>query len=745
MTQSRPYFTYDIHPGRYTCISTFRRTPLSGEEYLDVIPGDILVVECRPQNATAPTSFLYGLNETTKHKGYFPAYCVDIREFGSLQLRSKSTDRIAYIHFLPNSQSIKATNVDPQSLSQPVIPPRCKRLLNLSSPSSLLSIPYNSYSHSCTNLSVSSQDILPHEIQKCNVSVPTLSYRCHQFVNVSVSYPLICNLCNDYIVTPRCNANRCFTCKSIFHLVCAEYSKRFEVFTCQPPRNDNSTIKSEKLTCSSTCNAFSLLSSSISTTEQPLVSWNCTQVAHWLAVVGLCRFVRLFIKLNLDGNFLSEVTYDSPHLCRVADPFARETLERAILKLDSNSKVPIFLTTCTEQIEKLATESFITASNNPCIQPVDMAMVYQQSALTYTLQELHNTFAHCLPLPDIEQSSTHPLDIVRFAQLMKAFLRDLPVNVIPEEYYLDFCSLANIRNIDEKEKAVHAFLESLPELHRLCLIHIFNHLGFVLNHQNKLKSYLSDSSSVNLNRSNSFSESSINVLNKATPWLMIFRQILVRPPWHLITDIAMGMDTHMRALEALFSTFVDFVSEESEYTSQTKNSEAQSHVLDSNLQRNYISFSQFEHISRYQGEKHTSSESISPYPTNVVAPTINTPPSPTSITANKKDLQNQEWYWGDITQEEVRELMTDLQDGYFLVRDASGSSSAAFTLVVRLATSVQHCLIHCVNGKYGFVENSCTYESLEDLICYYHVENLKRYNNLLNITLKYPIKLQLDE
>lgn len=50
MTQSRPYFNYDIHPGRYTCISTFRRTPLSAEEYLDVIAGDILVVECRPQN-----------------------------------------------------------------------------------------------------------------------------------------------------------------------------------------------------------------------------------------------------------------------------------------------------------------------------------------------------------------------------------------------------------------------------------------------------------------------------------------------------------------------------------------------------------------------------------------------------------------------------------------------------------------------------------------------------------------------
>lgn len=76
-----------------------------------------------------------------------------------------------------------------------------------------------------------------------------------------------------------------------------------------------------------------------------------------------------------------------------------------------------------------------------------------------------------------------------------------------------------------------------------------------------------------------------------------------------------------------------------------------------------------------------------------IVPTINTLPSPSSTVANKKDLENQEWYWGDITQEEVREIMAGLQDGYYLVRDASERSAAAFTLVVRyfLFFSVYRC------------------------------------------------------
>ncbi|VDQ02774.1 unnamed protein product, partial [Trichobilharzia regenti] len=101
------------------------------------------------------------------------------------------------------------------------------------------------------------------------------------------------------------------------------------------------------------------------------------------------------------------------------------------------------------------------------------------------------------------------------------------------------------------------------------------------------------------------------------------------------------------------------------------------------------------------------------------------------------------WFLTDVTRQRVEELLTDRPPGTFVVRPSTAGNKLA--LGVRLESSVQHCLIHCINGKYGFVEKSCTFDSLEDLVCYHHVHDLKRYNKVLNTTLKYPIKLHLNE
>ncbi|TNN16907.1 Phosphatidylinositol 3-kinase regulatory subunit gamma [Schistosoma japonicum] len=140
-----------------------------------------------------------------------------------------------------------------------------------------------------------------------------------------------------------------------------------------------------------------------------------------------------------------------------------------------------------------------------------------------------------------------------------------------------------------------------------------------------------------------------------------------------------------------------------------------------------------EYTGRFQSDKHEPSESVASYPISEVRPTVDTPPNPSSIAANKKDLENQEWYWGDITQEEVRELMAGLESGYFLVRDASSCSSGAFTLVVRWCGANKLNRIYHRGDYFGFTDlpyPSCRLVSKLIEFCRVHPLTLTSYSNL---------------
>ncbi|ESO07521.1 hypothetical protein HELRODRAFT_137635, partial [Helobdella robusta] len=108
------------------------------------------------------------------------------------------------------------------------------------------------------------------------------------------------------------------------------------------------------------------------------------------------------------------------------------------------------------------------------------------------------------------------------------------------------------------------------------------------------------------------------------------------------------------------------------------------------------------------------------------------------VSRNKNDLEAP-WFHGDISRDEINDLLMGTPDGTFIVRHSTTKDeNEPYTLTLRKGGANKLIKI-CQKNGYWYLSASTQFASVYELIEHYTKHSLVHFNDSLDITLQYPL------